>query len=379
MITDLYNKLKGYQPIPTSFTGTALNPPPATQQEESGLKPWEPTPEAPAQPSNPWGYDEPTMAHLKSRGIDEESLRRTIGQFDPANYGTQARQWYEASTTKPAAPDEKKIRNAKNVAMIGDTLALLGQMWTSGRGAHERGQGRESSALAQTDARVERLRELYRQDQARYEDGLYNAGLRDMLRGMDQHTRDRTELRDAMVTKQKMDQVQAQFEARQKAEAEAAEEARRIWEAEHGETVRMNTHRIQNDQKRTAIAGAAEARLNKGGKSNVISLALTASDKDPNARVGSFGQRIHDVNLTPEEYLLYYYQAIGDEAFIKANPEFKAEIEPTSQEVADAAIKGQILQPGMVRHNDDEVRRIVTAYVQRQYDMENEVGFDWMD
>jgi hypothetical protein len=273
------------------------------------------------------------MADLTQRGITPEILERTVGDFDPANYGTPNRKWYESAVTKPTIPDEKRIRNARIVASIGDALGSIVEMAAVGGGAHVKERGYESSALGRTEAKEKELRNLYQQQLARYESGLYDAGVRDVIRGMDQHRRERAELGGALDAKRKMDQNQAEFEAtiRQR-EAEARQRQENL-EADRAERKRVNDAtiargnattaqgwaRVKDAQDRTA---AYVKNISSDGKNGGIQIAISpvSGDKDVQTDVMGDPMKVFDVSIAEADMLTR--DALTDTGFLKLNPRY---------------------------------------------------------
>ena len=352
-----------FTPTPVAATGTALNPP--QQPEGPELKPMETT------PTNRWDYDPATMEHLKSQGYTEDELNQTVGMYDPANYGTPNRQWYEANVSAPVAPDEKQIKRAKIWASVGDALGLLAQSFAAGRGAHVTARPYDTSALAQTRNREQQLRDAFQQQWYRYQTGLADAGFRDITRGQDQHNRDRAELRDVLAAKQRLDQQQAQFEAKQEAAAEAARMKQEQWEAEFGETQGRNrAYKSAQYASADASRALAEQRRAGGGDSGeqgkASQIMLKANANDPEAQTDSFGNRYVMRDVTPEQRAAYLQMALADKAFKTQASYLGFAAWPTEREIEMAKRDGKSISIPNI--SDAQADRIIDAYAQYRYD-----------
>ena len=84
---------------------------------------------------NKWGYSDSDVSYLGKMGYTPERLEQ-IANFDPSKDNNFLQHLYESTVSKPTAPDEKKLRNAKLWASIADGVGLLSQMYTYGKGAH---------------------------------------------------------------------------------------------------------------------------------------------------------------------------------------------------------------------------------------------------
>jgi len=153
---------------------------------------------------NKWGYSQEEMDYLKKSGFSPERIDDAFSDFDSSKSNVLSK-LYEMSIPKPEVPDEKKIRNAKMISSIGDSLGLLGQMWSSGRGAHIRNRDYGQSASAQTNNEEEKQRNLYLNLSNNYNQGLYNARLKDFIQGLNEHNANRTNIQQIITNKQNRD------------------------------------------------------------------------------------------------------------------------------------------------------------------------------
>lgn len=160
-------------------------------------------------PANKWGYSQSEMDTLTKAGYTPEKLDYYLSDFDPAKGESILSRIYESSMPKPTAPDEKKIRNAKIVGTIADSLGLLSQMYTYGKGAHVEKRDYRNSASAQIAEQERNLRNIYLQQQNKYNDGLYNARLKDLLKSLDDYNNGKKGISGVVAAQKKLDQAQA--------------------------------------------------------------------------------------------------------------------------------------------------------------------------
>ena len=138
-------------------------------------------------PANKWGYSQSELDTLAKAGYTPEKLDRYLSGFDPAKGESFLSKIYESSMPKPTEPDEKKIRTAKIAGAIADSLGLLSQMYTYGKGAHVDKRDYRNSASSQIAEQERNLRNIYLQQRDKYNDGLYNSRLNDFRMALDDY------------------------------------------------------------------------------------------------------------------------------------------------------------------------------------------------
>lgn len=309
-------------------------PAPVSQLSAPIAVPQNVTPVPASAATNPWGYDAAEMEYLAKSGFTPERLERISSDFNPANYGTPQQQWYESTVTKPTIPDEKRIRNARIMAGIGDALGSIVQIAAVNGGALAKERRYEDSAMGRTSAKERELRDLYQQQLARYENGLYDAGVRDVIRGMDRHRQERAELSGALQSKYKLDQDQAQFKATlQQREAEARQRQENL-EAANAEKKRVNDDNIargremlaqgwarvnSSNNRDTAYVKSLEAK-NNGAEGYQI--AFTPNPNDTDVQTDSFGEPLKFANIPQAQANKLMVDALNDADFLKKNPQY---------------------------------------------------------
>lgn len=162
-------------------------------------------------PNKPESMSDGDYEHLMSVGFSPEAISGYTKPYDPLTNGNYLQRIFESSVPKPSAPDEKKIRNAKLVSTIADSLGLLSQMWSYGKGAHVEKRDQSNTALSKTGDREKDLRNIYLQQQNKYNDGMYNARLNDFLKGLEEYNNGRKGIQGAIASKRKSDLESAKF------------------------------------------------------------------------------------------------------------------------------------------------------------------------
>ncbi|MDR1120261.1 MAG: hypothetical protein LBM08_05020, partial [Dysgonamonadaceae bacterium] len=167
------------------------------------------------------------------------------------------------STKKPEPVDEKQARRARLAAGIGDSLGMIVQMIAASRGAHIQERDASKSALAGVNAEEEKLRNLYMQQDNDYQQGLYGARAKDLMKGLEDHKYNRQNIYNILASKEKMD-----TDERQLAERNAQ------WEKDFELRVKDFELRVKNfeatekerdDTRKDRKAALAASRGNAGG------------------------------------------------------------------------------------------------------------------
>lgn len=162
-------------------------------------------------PNKPESMSDNDYEHLMSIGYSPEAISNYTKPYDPSINGNYLQRIFESSVPKPSAPDEKKVRNAKLVSTIADSLGLLSQMWSYGKGANVQKRDSSNTALSKTEEREKDLRNIYLQQQNKYNDGMYNARLNDFLKGLEDYNNGRKGIQGAITSKRKSDLESAKF------------------------------------------------------------------------------------------------------------------------------------------------------------------------
>ncbi|NDV77854.1 hypothetical protein [Dysgonomonas sp. 511] len=290
-------------------------------------------------PNKPQGLNDGEYEHLL-KYYSPEAITNFSAPFDPSSGGNILQRYYESTMAKPAAPDEKKLRNRRTIAGIADGLSMLSQMISAGKGAHMR--ERNDFALPKVTAQGKEEQNRYLQLSQRYNDGLFQARIKDFQKALDDYNNGRKGVQGVLAAKQKMDQAQAQFEDKQryaydklaqdKAKQDADREAKIAqWEKQNGiaedrlkETARHNKAnegiawaRVKDSQNRTS---AYVRNINMGGGKNGLQLMIAANPNDSNATTNELGEKVKVFTLTKDEASSYARAAKADPSFFDRHP-----------------------------------------------------------
>ncbi|MDR0824948.1 MAG: hypothetical protein LBN74_07615 [Prevotella sp.] len=214
-----------------------------------------PTAAAAPQPpaKNKWGYTESDMDTLLRGGVTPEKLEY-YSNFDPLKHGNFYQYIYGSSVAKPTAPDQEHINRVKLMGTIGDSLGLLAQMWSAGKGAHIKERDYKNSASAQIADKEKDLKKLYLQQQDKYNAGMYNAKVNDIKKALNDYADWRKNIQGLLAAKQKQDLAQAKQEfdiAYKTAILQGKSEQQALNEAKQKETAKLNQLKFE-EQKRHA-------------------------------------------------------------------------------------------------------------------------------
>lgn len=312
------------------------------------------TPVASAQTPNKWGYDPATMEYLTANGYTPERLDQIAG-FDPANASKYFEHQYAQSIPTPAAPDENRLKAARNTSAIADAIGLISQAISVGRGAQLPTRTYDQSASAATNKEAQRLADIYRQERDQYDQGLYNARLQDMLNGLKQNQADRQNLAGTVA-------------AKRKADADAEELRLRILEQDRqfAERQRVNNASIAATQERNRLAAQKEARearessVSGSASGKGLELQFIANPSDPNAKKDSLGQSTVSIPVSQSQIDNYYMEAQNDPAFVSAFPQY-SNVEETTEYTGGPVTRKRI------SHSAQQMRNIAAAYAKWKY------------
>lgn len=204
-----------------------------------------------------------------------EQLVKVYGNYDPNSADPIYQTLYKATQRKPDVPEEKRIKATNTVAGITDALGMLVQGITGTKGGLVPVQ--TQTATQNNNAYVQRMRDLYRQENDRYNAGLFNAVMRDIELGRQGHQANRASLLN-MLSEYRNRKYQSEREMA-RSERDAARDALRkeqydadmaYKEKEFKENVRSNkaNEAIRREQAAAAATRAdayATGQQTKGG------------------------------------------------------------------------------------------------------------------
>jgi len=118
------------------------------------------------------GYDPARLDYLYSYNPDKDGPVTNI---------------FNRIYTPPKTVDEKKVKQARIAASIGDALGILSQMWSAGKGAHVKPVTYEQTASGRLNNNKKEMDNLYEQRLDRYNNQKYSAALQDYSHWLNEH------------------------------------------------------------------------------------------------------------------------------------------------------------------------------------------------
>ncbi len=273
-------------------------------------------------PNKPVMWDDEQYEWALQYGMSDDDIKRITSPYDSSKNENYFQRIYESSLSKPAPLDEKKIQNAKIIGHIGDSLGLLSQMWSAGRGAHIRNRDYNQSASAQLSKEEKEMRDKYTVMSNRYEEGLYGAKLKDFMTGMQRYDNDKKAFQSAWMYKKKMEQDGK--EAAQKQENWQKQfdfDKEKAQKEEEWENKKFDATEKQRRTQNAISLANINSNKNKSGQNDVI--YIRANEKDPN---GVFNKAVNGNviahQITPNQIKEVASYAKRDKSFINAlNPD----------------------------------------------------------
>lgn len=317
-------------------------------------------------PNKPESMSNGDYEHLMSVGFSPEAISNYTKPYDPSTNGNYLQRIFESSVPKPTAPDEKKIRGARIVSGIGDALGLISQMWSAGKGAHMRERDYNSSALAETATKEKELSSIYLQQQNKYNDGMYNARLKDFLKGLDDYNNGRKGIQGVLATKQKLDEAARQADqknqynytklvqdqANKDRDFALKQKNQESLEKERDARIKQGWSRVTDSRNRTS---AYVKNISSRGK-NGYQMIIEANPQDNQAQTDNqLGSKVRVFEMNKGEVDRWARQALNDTDFMTKHPELVTQ-------------KPDILGNGQMKYKP--VQDIAAAYLKEQYEMQ---------
>jgi|GEM_PF-4167352 len=253
--------------------------------------------------------------YLQKIGFSPDAIRSAYAPYDPDSNKSVLENIYKLSAKQPSAPDEKKVQNAQTIAGIGDALGMLGQMWAAGKGAHVRERDYGQTASGQLSDRVDQLRNLYTQRSAEYDQGLYDARMRDFVRGLNDYDTNRKGIQTSLQSKAKADMAQKNWETKFDQNQKNFETSQKAKRENDAVTQAQGWARVQDAQNRTL------AYIAKQGTTGNYQMIIPANASDPEAQTDQFGNPIRSLTMSEGQIDAYARQALNDPAFLQRHPQ----------------------------------------------------------
>ena len=289
-------------------------------------------------PANKWGYSQSELDTLAKAGYTPEKLDRYLSGFDPAKGESFLSKIYESSMPKPTEPDEKKIRTAKIApAIFADSLGLLSQMYTYGKGAHVDKRDYRNSASSQIAEQERNLRNIYLQQRDKYNDGLYNSRLNDFRMALDDYRNGRNGISGVLSAQNKLDLAKKQFEDKQRfnydklsfekeykdADLKLKEKNLKGLERHRKVMESQGWSRVADSRNRTSayIKKLSSPSTGSGAGKNGYQMIFEASPYDKDVHTDSFGNKVKVFEMNNGQIDQYARQALSDPQFMAKHPD----------------------------------------------------------
>lgn len=319
---------------------------------------------------NKWGYSQEEMGALAKAGYTPDKLEYFLSDFDPAKGESYLQRIYEASATKPKAPDEKQIKRAKLIGSIGDSLGLLAQMWSSGKGAHVKERDYKNSASAQIADDERSLRTIYKQQQNKYDDGLHGAMLKDLIQSLNDYNNGKKGISGIIAAERKLNEAARQADAKMqfnydKTTLDQANKDREF-ELKKKNQEGMDRHRKAleaqgwsrvSDSKNRTTAYVKRATSSAGTKSNNYQMVFAANPNDEQAvEDNQLGTKVRMFEMSKGEIDRYAREALADKEFMDRHQDLIIQ-------------RPDMLGSGSYRYKPNA--DIAAAYLKEQYEKGN--------
>ena len=257
-IIDDYNKSKASNSfLPVNEEGMAQTLPAEPEQSAPAEKV---APES--KPENKWNYSKEDIDTLTKSGLSLEQLEKH-SKYDPSEGFAQ---FYTSTIPTPTAPDEKQLRRNRVISSIGDGLGMLSQMWSAGKGAHVKERDYKDSASAKTEAKEKELRNVYQGRLDKYNEGHYLARLKDLQQKHADYHQTQKEIRSTLENKRKSNQLEYQFDAKNKLAEEKALQDQENKDREYG-LKKKNIESQMSARKESTAQGWARVEKSASPKS----------------------------------------------------------------------------------------------------------------
>ncbi len=279
-------------------------------------------------PNKPQGLNDGEYEHLL-KYYSPEAITKFSAPFDPSSGENILQRYYESTMPKPSAPDEKKLRNRRIIAGIADGASMLSQMISAGSGAHMR--ERNDFALPKIQQQEKEEQNRYLQLSQRYNDGLFQARLKDFQKALDDYNNGRKGIQGVLAAKQKLDQAQSQFENKQQFAYDKLAQDQANKDKDY-ELKKQNTESQIAQRKALVAQGWARVadsknrttayikRVSSGGGKNELQLMIPANPNDPNTTKNELGENVKVLTLTKDEASSYARAAKTDPSFFDRHP-----------------------------------------------------------
>lgn len=190
--------------------------------------------------------------------MSPNEIAKVYKGYDPNDSQPFFQSLYKKTIQQPEKIDEKQVKKSRNLSALSDALGLIGQTIAGASGGYVTPM---QSAQPVNDGNINRLRELYKNRNQVYQQGLYGAATQDYIQGKANYDRNRAGLLSVLERGRALKNQKEISEARNKVDLFKYTNDLRHKESAAKETARHNK----------AMEGAAYMRANNSGSNKAAS------------------------------------------------------------------------------------------------------------
>lgn len=190
--------------------------------------------------------------------MSPNEIAKVYKGYDPNDSQPFFQSLYKKTIQQPEKIDEKQVKKSRNLSALSDALGLIGQTIAGVSGGYVTPM---QSAQPVNDGNINRLRELYKNRNQVYQQGLYGAATQDYIQGKANYDRNRAGLLSVLERGRALKNQKEISEARNKVDLFKYTNDLRHKESAAKETARHNK----------AMEGAAYMRAGNTGSSKAAS------------------------------------------------------------------------------------------------------------
>lgn len=190
--------------------------------------------------------------------MSPNEIAKVYKGYDPNDSQPFFQSLYKKTIQQPEKIDEKQVKKSRNLSALSDALGLIGQTIAGVSGGYVTPM---QSAQPVNDGNINRLRELYKNRNQVYQQGLYGAATQDYIQGKANYDRNRAGLLSVLERGRALKNQKEISEARNKVDLFKYTNDQRYKESAAKETARHNK----------AMEGAAYMRARNSGSSKASS------------------------------------------------------------------------------------------------------------
>ena len=272
---------------------------------------------------------------------------------------------------KPQELDQKQLSRARTMGALGDSLRLLGEMFAAAKGAHITKRDSKDSALMKVLAKEEEAYNRYQHQLNKYNDGLFNARLRDFQSALSDYNTGKKGIQSVLAAKDALDERGRQADARlqynyskmvqdqgnKDRDFELKKENQKSMENHRKALEAQGWSRVADSKSRTS---AYVRKMSSGGGTNDYQMIFEANPNDTeNVQQDQFGNSVKVFQMNKGQIDQYYRAALADQEFMNSEAG-KALV------IQRPKFEGTRMQEGSYKYKPNQ--DVAAAYLQYQYE-----------